>query len=174
MKSELLDRVLWFDGTSQVAPEQVADLILSGIDPGNLVVTHHSEDTTKFNQLATEQLLDYVDLENWVPDTSWKIPVQYGDMDIAAHLTTILLANPQFQAAVYTKRLSLELDEIRKRGMGPLIQTLIFVIDTFRQKNVIWGVGRGSSCASLVLYLIGVHLVDPVFYGIPMEEFYHD
>ena len=40
-----------------------------------------------------------------------------------------------------------------------------------RDNGVIWGVGRGSSVASYVLYLIGIHKVDSMYYDLPINEF---
>ncbi len=40
-----------------------------------------------------------------------------------------------------------------------------------RDNEVIWGVGRGSSVASYVLYLIGIHKVDSMYYDLPINEF---
>jgi DNA polymerase III alpha subunit len=47
-----------------------------------------------------------------------------------------------------------------------------YIVDTLRANNVVWGVGRGSSVASYVLHLIGVHKIDSVKYDIPIEEFF--
>ena len=44
-------------------------------------------------------------------------------------------------------------------------------IDTLREKNVVWGVGRGSSVASFCLFLIGVHKVNPILYKLKINEF---
>jgi DNA polymerase III alpha subunit len=40
-----------------------------------------------------------------------------------------------------------------------------------RKENIVWGVGRGSSVASYVLYLIGVHKIDSLYYNLDVEEF---
>jgi DNA polymerase III alpha subunit len=37
--------------------------------------------------------------------------------------------------------------------------------------RMIWGVGRGSSVASNVLYLLGVHRIDSMFYELDSREF---
>jgi DNA polymerase III alpha subunit len=47
-----------------------------------------------------------------------------------------------------------------------------YLVDTLRKNKIIWGVGRGSSVASYVLYLIGVHKVDSIKYNLPIEEFF--
>ena len=72
----------------------------------------------------------------------------------------------------YVSRLSWELDQMEKRNMFPFVRCLLYVTDRFRDEGVVWGVGRGSSCASLVMFLLDINKVDPVKYGIPVEEFF--
>lgn len=50
------------------------------------------------------------------------------------------------------------------------LKKLIHLIGSFKEKNIIWGVGRGSSCASYIMYLLEVHDVDPLKHDIPFEE----
>jgi DNA polymerase III alpha subunit len=38
-------------------------------------------------------------------------------------------------------------------------------------KNIVWGVGRGSSCSSYLLYLLGLHEVDVVKYDVDISDF---
>jgi DNA polymerase III alpha subunit len=40
-----------------------------------------------------------------------------------------------------------------------------------RQNAIIWGVGRGSGVASHVLYLIGVHRINSLYYNLDIQEF---
>jgi DNA polymerase III alpha subunit len=40
-----------------------------------------------------------------------------------------------------------------------------------KANNIIWGVGRGSSVASYVLYLLEVHRVDSMYYNLDIREF---
>jgi DNA polymerase III alpha subunit len=47
----------------------------------------------------------------------------------------------------------------------------IYIIDPLRKNNSVWGVGRGSSVASYVLYLIGVHKIDSLFFDLDIEDF---
>jgi len=39
------------------------------------------------------------------------------------------------------------------------------------EHGIIWGVGRGSSVASYVLYLLGVHKINSMYYNLDAEEF---
>ena len=40
-----------------------------------------------------------------------------------------------------------------------------------KQNHIIWGVGRGSSVASYVLYKLGVHRIDSLYYNLDIGEF---
>jgi DNA polymerase III alpha subunit len=48
---------------------------------------------------------------------------------------------------------------------------LKYLVDTLRENKILWGVGRGSSVASYVLYLIGVHKIDSLKYNLDIAEF---
>ena len=49
---------------------------------------------------------------------------------------------------------------------------LIYLVDTWRSQNRVWGVGRGSSVSCFVLYVIGVNKINPLDYDLPMTEFF--
>jgi len=67
-----------------------------------------------------------------------------------------------------------ELRLFAKHDMIPMLKTMKYVVDTLRANNIVWGVGRGSSVASYVLHIIGVHKIDSVKYNIPIEEFFKE
>jgi len=69
------------------------------------------------------------------------------------------------------ERVSLELELFIQHGMYDLLHYLKYLVDTMRENNIVWGVGRGSSVASYVLYLIGVHKVDSLKYDLDIHEF---
>ena len=48
---------------------------------------------------------------------------------------------------------------------------LIYLIDLMRTNNIVWGVGRGSSVSSYILYLIGVHKVNSILYKLDINDF---
>ena len=169
MKTELNNRILWFDGTNQVNPEDVPSLLLSGVPIDKIAVNNDNEDIKLFN-LLEEISIKAGKAENEPFDLEWNIPEKYKKID----LNFYLIDSVKDRSEEYFIRASDEMVEIRKRKLEPLFQTLIFVIDKFKEENVVWGVGRGSSCACLILFLMGVHLIDPVKYKIPMHEFFHD
>jgi len=65
----------------------------------------------------------------------------------------------------------MELTEFETRNLFPVLRILIYIIDTMRKHKLVWGVGRGSSVASYVLYLLGVHKVDSLKYNLDIKEF---
>ena len=70
-----------------------------------------------------------------------------------------------------TDRVSEELEAFIEHNMLDLLFCLKYIVDTLRANNVVWGVGRGSSVASYVLYLLGVHKIDSIKYNLDWREF---
>jgi DNA polymerase III alpha subunit len=68
-------------------------------------------------------------------------------------------------------RIEQELIEYQSRNMYDLLRYMIYLVDFMRANNIVWGVGRGSSVASYVLYLIGIHKVNSIQYGLDYREF---
>lgn len=96
--------------------------------------------------------------------SNWLIPDEYKNMDIEGFLVHVC-PKENYQ------RLIDELQEFRARNMLPLLRALKYIIDTLRKNNIVWGVGRGSSVASYVLYLLGVHKIDSIKYNLDWQEF---
>ena len=69
------------------------------------------------------------------------------------------------------ERVNYEMELYRKFNLYTVLRYLIYLVDTMRKNNVVWGVGRGSSVSSYVLYLIGVHKVNSIKYGLDIHEF---
>lgn len=70
-----------------------------------------------------------------------------------------------------TNRVSEELEAFIQHNMMDLLYYLKYLVDTLRANKVVWGVGRGSSVASYVLYLIGIHRIDSIKYELDWREF---
>lgn len=179
--TELNDRTLRFDGVSLLHPEQVEQFLLRGLKPSQIRVTELSPDILHFNENvpASERISDQLD-EPVSFSFAWKIPAQYLSMDVEQHvlavfgerLSSLEYSDTQTETAI--TRVAQELDEFKKRGLTNLLRTIIYVLDKFKETGQVYGVGRGSSCASFILFLLGLHAVDPVKYEVPLEEFMHD
>jgi DNA polymerase III alpha subunit len=96
--------------------------------------------------------------------SNWHMPDEYKQMDIEGFLVS------QCPKENY-QRLIEELQEFRDRDMINLLRWLKYFVDICTEKNIVWGLGRGSSVASYVLYLIGVHSIDPIKYNLDWREF---
>ena len=96
---------------------------------------------------------------------SWHMPDEYKNLDIAEYILSLCDTDTQLQ------RCGQELLLFQERNLFDLLRYLKYLVDTMRSHNMIWGVGRGSSVASYVLYLLGVHRIDSMFYDLDVEEF---
>jgi DNA polymerase III alpha subunit len=117
-----------------------------------------------FDQLSVEHLL-YPTPKKEINSTRWFIPREYQEMDIEEY---VIQNSPKENY----DRVVQELQLFKQNNMIPVLKTMKYIVDTLRKNNVIWGVGRGSSVASYVLHIIGVHKIDSIKYNIPIEEFF--
>ena len=96
----------------------------------------------------------------------WNMPEEYKTLDIEQWLTEQC---PPWDPE--STRLQEELEAYKARNMLDLLRWLKYFVDTCSKEGVVWGVGRGSSVASYVLYLIGVHSINPIKYNLDWREF---
>jgi DNA polymerase III alpha subunit len=125
----------------------------------------NAEELAQYRETLGREFLNYEVPKSTVDHNNWSIPVGYQTMDIEQWLVENC---PTYN---YT-RLADELALFQKHHMIPVLRAMKYVVDTLRNNNVVWGVGRGSSVASYVLFLIGVHKIDPIKYELPIEEFF--
>lgn len=95
----------------------------------------------------------------------WFMPDNYVNMDIAKHVLDLCETQEQLQ------RVGEELLLYQERDLFDLLRYLKYLVDVMRDNRVIWGVGRGSSVASYVLFLLGVHRIDSMYYELDPREF---
>ena len=135
------------------------------------------DDPTKFNEAVEATYSDFPKLKQYQERTDdvkefdrknqehWFMPDSYKELDIVKWLLD------QCQTQEELQRVGEELLLYGERDLIPMLQFMKYMIDTFRENNVIWGVGRGSSVASYVLYLIGVHKINSMYYDLDIREF---
>ena len=70
-----------------------------------------------------------------------------------------------------TDRVEKEYELFERKDFVKVLQFLVYFVNTLRKHNLVWGVGRGSSVASFCLFLIGIHKINPIQYGIDYKEF---
>ena len=69
------------------------------------------------------------------------------------------------------QRVSEEMNKFKELGYMNLLKFLHFLVTFMRENKIVWGVGRGSSVASYVLYLLGIHKIDSIQYRLDWQEF---
>lgn len=114
-----------------------------------------------YDKLAQESLEEF----DHRCQSNWLMPIEYKQLDIAEHLISLCDTPEKLQ------RVAHELLLYQDRGLFDLLRYLKYLVDIMRDNKVIWGVGRGSSVASYVLYLLGVHRIDSMYYDLDVEEF---
>lgn len=95
----------------------------------------------------------------------WFMPEEYKNFDVAKYVLNLCQTDEELQ------RVGKELLLYHERDMFVLLQYLKYLVDTMRANNIVWGVGRGSCVASFVLFLLGVHKINSLYYDLPIEEF---
>ncbi len=131
--------------------------------PYNNAVTDTYADFDRLQQYWHENIsIDRFDLAN---QTRWFMPDEYKTLDIAEYILGLCKTDAELQ------RVGQELLLYQERDLFDLLRYLKYFVDTMRANNVLWGLGRGSSTASYVLYLLGVHKINSMYYDLPIEEF---
>jgi DNA polymerase III alpha subunit len=95
----------------------------------------------------------------------WFMPQEYQQLDIAKLVLDLCSTDAELQ------RVGEELLLYQERNLFDLLRYLKYLVDVMQTNRLIWGVGRGSSVASYVLYLMRVHRVNSMFYDLDPTEF---
>jgi hypothetical protein len=108
-----------------------------------------------------------IDIEEFdqVRQNEWLMPDHYKNLNIVEFVLDQTTNEKEYQRAVE------ELVEYENRNMFNLLRWLKYIVDTCRSNNIVWGVGRGSSVSSYVLYLLEVHRIDSIKYNLDWQEF---
>lgn len=96
---------------------------------------------------------------------TWLIPDEYKTFDIEEYVLSLCNNEKELE------RVKKELTLFSKYGMICILRLLKYIVDKFEQHHVLWGVGRGSSVASYVLYKLKVHRIDSLKYDLDITEF---
>lgn len=171
--THLKDRTLYYDGDSEVSPERVVELIDKGLK--QIYVTEETDEIRQYNRLTSSQKAIKTKTETRPLEFDWNIPEPYKSLDVVEYVLDRLtdIRDELYDAQFCTRilRVKDELKMYEELQLLPTLRAIIYVINTLQDKNIVWGVGRGSSVSSYVLYLIGVHDVDSVLYQLDFTDF---
>jgi len=163
--------------------DKFGQIVLNEID---LIDLYYNNPDIKIKKVLCEksisfdsvlELTDYPKITTYEPQSidvetfdrnnqnNWLMPAEYKDLDIAQYILDQCKTDSELQRA------GQELLLFQERDMFDLLKYLKYLVDTMRKHNVVWGVGRGSSVASFVLYLLGVHKINSLYYDLSIDEF---
>lgn len=159
-------------GRTVMTVDGISNLLSQGVDVSGMIA-EDCEETRKYNQFSDNALILYTDEMqaqsgseyDELATANWYTPKKFTDIDIKQWLFE------RCSTDIEQHRVLQELNMYDERNLYPLLHHLIFLVDHFRKNNVVWGVGRGSSVASYVLYLIGIHKVNSIKYNLEIDEF---
>ena len=167
-------------GIPRFSNKDLVDMIYSGnVDKCHVVLCDQNDDVDKFNTAMEAQGFDK--LQKYIPldvdqktfdgalQSEWFMPDEYKNINVLDYLIEL----PKFRGCKTPEwnRVQEELKAFKERGMYDLLRYMIYLVDFMRENDIVWGVGRGSSVASYVLYLIGVHRINSIQYDLDWREF---
>jgi len=165
-------------GQAYTTESELSDMLYQ--NPNLRLDLFYVEDPDEFNRAVektyaefpalnkyNEQNTQYESVEHFdqINQNIWHMPVEYQSIDIAQHVLDLCTTEAELQ------RVGQELLLFQERDLFNLLRYLKYFVDTMRKNNIVWGLGRGSSTASYVLYLLGVHKINSLYYDLPIEEF---
>ena len=162
-------------GQTYTTSSELCDLLYK--NPALDISLFQVEDSIEYNRCVAElhAELDLLDSYHNISQTveefddilqkNWRMPPEYKQLDIAEYVLGLCKEEHELQ------RVGQELLLYQDRNLFDLLRYLKYLVDTLRKNNVVWGVGRGSSVASYVLFLLGIHKIDSLYYNLDVDEF---
>jgi len=175
-KVQLKDRQLFSDGDSVISSEQILSLLSSGANSEGIFVEQLTDDIIQFNKFVSKNEQIVIKKSTNPNDLSWNLPQEYAELDPVDYVIkefhkTMHAEEIESPYHGRAERVAVELQLYEDMNLLPILCVLIYIINTLRKNNIVWGVGRGSSVSSYVLYIIGVHDVDSFEYELNIKDF---
>jgi DNA polymerase III alpha subunit len=156
-----------FNGLYSGKIVDLGNVLLDDLDELKKFQTASKSNFDDFNNPKEFHKLDSISVPEFdrANQMSWFMPRE------AVHENLVEMLYGMCTTEEQTNRVTEELDLFIQHGMMDLLFYLKYLVDTMRTHNIVWGVGRGSSVASYVLYLIGIHRIDSIKYKLDIHEF---
>ena len=166
-------------GIPRFSNKDLVNMIYSGhVDKCHVVLCDKTDEIDKFNNAMKQEGLS--ELSTYIPldvdkktfdgalQSEWFMPDKYKDINVYEYV----LGKAETPCPQHVQdRIWEEMEAYKERDMHNLLRYMIYLVDFMRENNIVWGVGRGSSVASYVLYLIGVHKINSIQFGLDWREF---
>lgn len=168
---DLGSRIIDEQGNVVYTKDGLLEIIASGRTLPDKILTSATDEIVRFNQSATELFedvrienqQDLVDIKNRV--NKYLVPDKYLNFDPLKYVINLCETEQEIQRTLEEHEL------YKQKNLLDVLKICKYIVDEFEKNNVITGVGRGSSCASFMLYKLGIHYVNPLKYDIKITEF---
>lgn len=146
--------------------------------PRRVFVGNMTKAVQSYNQMSmsSQPILTKTEFEDGKIDADkWKMPDSYKLMTSTQILGRLI--DRQYDLGLDDRteernaRIVSEMKIYKNEHKLDLIRLMCYIVDRLTETNQIWGVGRGSSVSSYVLFLIGVHDIDSVLYDLDFTDF---
>lgn len=170
---KLGNRVIDHQGNVVYFDDALIELLYQGIIPEGILFPENNDDVKLFNNYSYK---NFDDIYYKIPETlksleerknTWFYPEEYDKINLEEYFNNLVQTYPQ----PYKDRVVEELKLYKEKGMEKFLRFCLYFSKIIQEKDLCVGIGRGSSCASLLLYLLQIHLVNPMEYGLDIKEF---
>jgi hypothetical protein len=162
-------------GLSHASEKELCDLLYA--QPSLDLTQFLVDDPTVFNNAVRSLFADVPNLKTYVPydveveefdqvqQAEWHMPEDYLNFDVAKWVLDQCNTDEELQ------RVGQELLMYQERDAFMLLRYMKYLVEVMRENGIVWGVGRGSSVSSFVLYKLGVHRINSLYYDLDPSEF---
>lgn len=171
---KLQDYELFYDGDIALDVPGLERFLLSGKELNDKVfVKEVTPEINEFNSFLDNELSTKTEMRDL--DRSWRIPDEYLEIDVEKLVRDRLIemsdGMTDNEIVERLNRINTEFTAFKQLDLIDFLKTLLFIINTLEQNNKVWGVGRGSSVSSYVLYLLGIHDIDSFRFKLNFNDF---
>lgn len=158
------------NGNCFLSAEAVVELMYQGKRPEdyNFIVDPKDDDIIKYNRTSyktkiTNDRYNPVNIEE--RRNEWFYPDEYNRLNLTEFFVKLCKTDDE------KVRAEEEIKMFLTKGFEKFLRFCIYLAVVLKTNDIVHGVGRGSSCACFLLYLLGVNKVNPLDYGLQIEEF---
>jgi DNA polymerase-3 subunit alpha len=163
------------NGIGEIAQNEEDILDKLRIDP-SFDISSCCLENSQYNEAIHDNYSDFTPLKLWenidTPEdfyesikNTWLMPEYAKNFDIVSWLLSECKDQEELQ------RIGQELILYEERNLIPLLKYLKWMTDTLKKNGIVIGVGRGSSVSSFVLYKIGLHKINSLYWDLDISEF---
>lgn len=159
------DRILLPNGVSILSSFGYAKKIIEGVEIPENVKVFEDEHSIKYDFLNKTEISQSVDVTPPQPDEH-----QHTEDELEYLLERVSSSERYKNTEKFNDRLSQEIEYFERTLNIRYLLICLKIVDNMKEKGIVWGIGRGSSCASLLCYVLHINDVNPLEYDINFSE----